>query len=170
MPRPPDDEAGTAERPGTQACASQDILIASSGYRSIDPDQAFLSTPRNYEPNGLRSFRPTLEKTHEKAADPDAAAGRHGVRQRVAQSRAAPLPSRGQLLYTTHCIKCHTTQMHWRQDRGAHDWGSLKGQVRRWQGNAGLGWNEADITEVARHLNDTIYRHPQTSDSLSLAR
>ena len=75
-----------------------------------------------------------------------------------------------QLLYTTHCIKCHTTQMHWRQDRGAHDWDSLKGQVRRWQGNAGLGWNEVDIAEVARHLNDTTYRHPQTSDRLSLAR
>ena len=88
----------------------------------------------------------------------------------VALSQTAPLPSRGQLLYTTHCIECHTTQMHWRVGRLAQDWDSLKGQVRRRQGNAGLGWNEADIAEVARHLNDTIYRHPQTSDRLSLAR
>ena len=78
--------------------------------------------------------------------------------------------SRGELLYGTHCISCHTTQMHWRDGRLAQDWDSLKAQVRRWQGNAGLGWNEADIAEVTRHLNDTIYRHPQTSDRLSLAR
>ena len=77
---------------------------------------------------------------------------------------------RGQLLYTTHCIECHTTQMHWREQRAAQDWDSLKAQVRRWQGNAGLGWNEDDVVEVARHLNETIYHHPQTSDRVSLAR
>ena len=42
--------------------------------------------------------------------------------------------------------------------------------VRRWQGNAGLRWNEAAIVAVAQPLNDTIYRHPRTSDLLSLAR
>ena len=88
----------------------------------------------------------------------------------VAFSQAPPPTSRGQLLYTTHCNECHTTQMHWRDDRRALDWDSLKAQVRRWQGNSGLGWSESDIAEVARHLNDTIYRYPQTSDRLSLAR
>jgi mono/diheme cytochrome c family protein len=85
----------------------------------------------------------------------------------LAQSEVAQ--SRGQLLYTTHCITCHTTQMHWRNDRQAHDWDSLKVQVRRWQGNAGLQWGEADIAEVARHLNETIYHFPQTGDRVGLA-
>lgn len=88
----------------------------------------------------------------------------------AAQSQAPSVPSRGQLLYTTHCIECHNTQMHWRDERQARDWDSLKAQVRRWQGNAGLAWSDADIVEVARHLNDTIYRYPQTSDRVSLAR
>jgi mono/diheme cytochrome c family protein len=88
----------------------------------------------------------------------------------VALSQVPPPASRGQLLYTTHCNECHTTQMHWRDDRRALDWNSLKSQVRRWQGSSGLGWSEADIAEVARYLNDTIYRYPQTSDRLSLAR
>ena len=79
-----------------------------------------------------------------------------------------PAATRGQLLYTTHCIACHTTQMHWRDDRKAHDWDSLKTHVRRWQGTAGLQWDDADIAEVARHLNDTIYRFPQTADRLSM--
>ena len=87
----------------------------------------------------------------------------------LAHSQAAPDATRGQLLYTTHCIACHTTQMHWRDDRKAKDWDSLKVHVRRWQGNAGLQWDDADIAEVARHLNDTIYRFPQTDDRVSMS-
>ena len=86
-------------------------------------------------------------------------------------SNAQPLPSqtRGELLYTTHCVTCHTTQIHWRDDKQAYDWDSLKSQVRRWQGNAGLQWGEADITEVSRYLNETIYRYPPLADRLGLA-
>jgi mono/diheme cytochrome c family protein len=74
----------------------------------------------------------------------------------------APAPSRGELLYNTHCIACHSTQMHWREQRLARDWPSLKAQVRRFQGVAGLAWTEEDIGAVTRHLNDTIYRFPET--------
>lgn len=79
----------------------------------------------------------------------------------LAGSAAAQSPTRGQLLYETHCIACHTTQMHWRDQRLATDWPTLLAQVRRWQGEARLSWTEADIEAVARHLNDTIYRHPR---------
>lgn len=70
-------------------------------------------------------------------------------------------PSRGQLLYSNHCVECHTTQMHWRTLRLARDWDSLKAQVRRWQGEARLQWSEQDIDAVTRHLNDTIYGFPR---------
>lgn len=83
--------------------------------------------------------------------------------------QGAPLETRGELLYTTHCISCHTSQMHWRNDKQASDWDSLKVQVRRWQGNANLQWADADIADVARYLNDTIYHYPQTADRLSSA-
>lgn len=79
----------------------------------------------------------------------------------------ATAQSRGDMLYTTHCISCHTTQMHWRDKRSATDWPSLKAQVRRWQGAVSLGWSEADILEVARHLNETIYHFEQTGDTRS---
>lgn len=69
--------------------------------------------------------------------------------------------TRGELLYTTHCIACHGAQIHWRDKRLATDWGSLMVQVRRWQANAALGWTEDDVLEVARHLNDTLYRFPR---------
>ena len=77
-----------------------------------------------------------------------------------AQVPPAPEPSRGALLYTTHCLECHTQQMHWRTLRQARDWDTLKAQVRRWQASANLRWSEADITAVATHLNDTIYQFP----------
>lgn len=85
----------------------------------------------------------------------------------LAQAQPQPSASRGQLLYTTHCVACHSTQMHWRDGRKAVDWDSLKAQVRRWQTNAGQTWNEADIAEVTRHLNDTIYHFAQTDSRVS---
>ena len=83
-------------------------------------------------------------------------------------AQVVPAQTRGELLYSTHCVTCHTTQMHWRNDRQAFDWDSLKFQVRRWQGNAGLVWNEADIAEVSRYLNETIYHYPQLNDRVGL--
>jgi hypothetical protein len=74
-----------------------------------------------------------------------------------AQVAAAP-GSRGALLYETHCISCHSTQMHWRDNKVAADWAGLVRQVRRWQGNASLSWSDDDILEVARHLNQRFYR------------
>ena len=76
-------------------------------------------------------------------------------------------PTRGELLYSTHCIACHNSQMHWRDQRLATDWKSLKEQVRRWQRAANLGWNEADILEVTRHLNERIYRYRQTDEKVT---
>jgi len=69
--------------------------------------------------------------------------------------------ARGRLLYETHCIQCHTEQMHWRAAARARDWGTLRMWVQRWQGEAQLQWTEADIDAVAGHLNETIYRFPR---------
>ena len=80
---------------------------------------------------------------------------------------AAMAQSRGELLYTAHCISCHTTQMHWRDSRAARDWTTLKFQVRRWQNAASLGWPDSDIQEVARYLNEAIYRFEQTEGPVS---
>lgn len=66
-------------------------------------------------------------------------------------------PARGELLYTTHCIACHNARVHWRDQRLARDWKSLRAQVRRWQGVQELGWSDADIAEVARYLNTFYY-------------
>lgn len=65
--------------------------------------------------------------------------------------------SRGELLYRTHCITCHTAQMHWREQRAATDWDSLRANVRRWQAVELLRWSEQDIAHVAHYLNRRYY-------------
>jgi len=79
----------------------------------------------------------------------------------AAQGLPGSAAGRGQLLYGNHCIACHNTQMHWRDKKLATDWASLKAQVRHWQGVAQLNWSEDEIDDVARFLNDSIYRFPQ---------
>lgn len=79
----------------------------------------------------------------------------------AAQAQVQAVPNtRGALLYDNHCGACHSEQMHWRAQRRAQDWNTLRALVRQWQGEARLGWNEEDIEAVTRHLNDTIYRFP----------
>jgi len=94
------------------------------------------------------------------------AAGAHAFAQAPSEADA----SRGELLYSTHCVSCHTAQIHWRDNRLATDWTSLKAQVNRWQANAGLGWRDADIVAVARYLNELHYHFPQTGDQVGTAR
>jgi mono/diheme cytochrome c family protein len=86
----------------------------------------------------------------------------------VALAPPAWAESRGELLYSTHCIACHTTQKHWRDNRVATDWNSLKALVRRWQAEALLGWSEEDILAVTRHLNESFYRFSGPAGQLGL--
>lgn len=84
----------------------------------------------------------------------------------AAQAADLPDASHGRLLYDTHCISCHGTQMHWRNQRLAHDWPSLQAQVQRWQSNTALGWREADVQDVTRYLNDSIYHFEPGASAL----
>jgi len=77
-----------------------------------------------------------------------------------AQAQSPPEKSRGELLYTTHCVGCHTTEVHWREKKLVSDWTSLSAQVDRWQKNAKLGWRGEDVDAVARYLNATYYQLP----------
>jgi len=82
---------------------------------------------------------------------------------------AQPDARRGALLYENHCIACHTTQMHWRDQRMATDWASLRAQVRRWQGAAQLNWADEEIDDVARYLNARFYRFEEPATKISRA-
>lgn len=69
-------------------------------------------------------------------------------------------PGRGELLYNTHCIACHSTRVHWRDRTLALNWKSLRSEVRRWQKMSGLRWSDEDIDAVALYLNRLYYHYP----------
>ena len=52
----------------------------------------------------------------------------------------------------------HQAQLYWRELEQAHDWASLKAQLRRWHRAANPGWDEAQIDEVTRALNQAVFR------------
>ena len=68
--------------------------------------------------------------------------------------------ARGELLYATHCIACHSDKVHWRDKKLVTDWKGLQSEVDRWQGLSGLRWSAEDIADVARYLNTVYYRYP----------
>lgn len=76
----------------------------------------------------------------------------------AAQTSSAP--SRGELLYSTHCLACHTDKVHWRDKRVARNFKSLRYEVGRWQKLSTLGWNAEDIEAVTRYLNTVYYHYP----------
>lgn len=80
----------------------------------------------------------------------------------LAQADTLPMGDavRGELLYTTHCIACHSDQIHWRNKKLVTDWKSLRSEIDRWQVVSGLLWNNEDIADVARYLNAIYYRYP----------
>jgi len=80
----------------------------------------------------------------------------------VAQDQRPGDASRGELLYSIHCISCHNTSMHWRDKGVVTNWPTLVAQVSRWQRLSGQAWDEQDVTEVARYLNSLHYHYPDT--------
>jgi mono/diheme cytochrome c family protein len=70
--------------------------------------------------------------------------------------------TRGELLYSTHCIACHSTQVHWRDKKLVTNWTGLRTEVGRWQKFAGLGWGDDDVAAVTRYLNALYYHYPAT--------
>jgi len=80
----------------------------------------------------------------------------------VAEADAQPIrdATRGELLYSTHCLACHDTQVHWREKKLATDWTSLQSEVGRWALLSKLEWSEYDIEVVTGYLNDLHYRYP----------
>ena len=94
----------------------------------------------------------------------------------LAQAQTRTESARGELLYSTHCITCHSTELHWRDRKVVKNWTGLTAEVDRWQKRSGLGWREEDVTEVARYLNTLYYRfsapeadRAATADAATLA-
>ena len=70
-------------------------------------------------------------------------------------------PERGSLLYVNHCQSCHTTEVHFREQRKSESFVDLRAWVVRWQNTLELDWTGEEVEDVARHLNERYYRFPE---------
>ena len=71
---------------------------------------------------------------------------------------SAETVSRGQLLYENHCMICHESVAHIRDDRRAKSFKALEAWVVRWANQQELDWDSPDIVEVVDYLNRRYYK------------
>ena len=70
----------------------------------------------------------------------------------------SPAASRGQLLYENHCISCHESLVHIREQQQARTPAQLRARVRYWADYLQLRWSREEVEEVANHLDSQYYR------------
>lgn len=69
-----------------------------------------------------------------------------------------------------HGVDYAALQAHWRGLAPARDWESLRAQVRRWHEAAASGVEPAHCEEVARNLNQAVFRFAVPGEPLALGR
>ena len=67
-------------------------------------------------------------------------------------------PARGQMLYENHCIACHESTAHVRNNRRANSLKELQSWVIRWSNQQQLNWSAEDIRDVVNYLNNHYYK------------
>ncbi len=69
-----------------------------------------------------------------------------------------PNQPRGQLLYEHHCLKCHESNIHIRDNRKARKLEDVQSWIIRWQTHEKLNWGKSEIDAVTEHLLDQYYK------------
>ncbi len=67
-------------------------------------------------------------------------------------------PVRGEGLYRNHCLSCHESIAHIRENRRARSLIDLRRWVARWARELDLGWGSEEVEDVTSYLNRTYYR------------
>jgi len=70
-------------------------------------------------------------------------------------------PQRGQLLYENHCLGCHDSRAHVRDNRRARSLDEVRQWVDRWSRTLSLDWGIDDRDDVAGYLYARYYTATQ---------
>lgn len=65
---------------------------------------------------------------------------------------------RGKLLYENHCMSCHESVVHIRENRRARGLGEVYWQTTRWAVTERLEWRYEEVRDVAQYLNNEFYK------------
>jgi mono/diheme cytochrome c family protein len=71
---------------------------------------------------------------------------------------------RGKLLYENHCLDCHESTVHVRDNHKAKSIDELRAEVIRWAGNQKLKWGPTEINDVTGYLDESFYHYGRTTD------
>jgi len=66
---------------------------------------------------------------------------------------------RGHDLYGNHCIECHESVVHVREDHKAKSIEEIEAFIIRWSSYRNLSWNREDISDVLHYLNTRYYKY-----------
>ncbi len=66
---------------------------------------------------------------------------------------------RGYHLYENHCIECHDSVVHVRENRKAQSLTEIEAFIVRWSKYRQLSWNQEDINDVLHYLNMQYYKY-----------
>lgn len=97
----------------------------------------------------------TAESTRPSAEPPPSDRGGAGAPSRSAY--------RGELLYENHCLGCHTSIAHVRENRRAQTVSEVQAWVARWAGELKLAWTTEEVGDVARFLVRRYYKFDDKS-------
>jgi len=93
------------------------------------------------------------------SADTPTSSTADNVQQKKVEKSIEPQFSRGQLLYENHCTTCHVSLVHIRNNRKAKSIEDIRHWITRWQQELKLKWNNQDINEVSRFINERFYKY-----------
>ena len=65
---------------------------------------------------------------------------------------------RGRLLYENHCLGCHASTVHVRDQRKSRTPAEVRTWILRWSVEQKLNWSEDELADVYRHLNNRYYK------------
>jgi mono/diheme cytochrome c family protein len=67
---------------------------------------------------------------------------------------------RGRLLYENHCMSCHTSTVHVREQRKSKAPAEMHAMILRWSRELKLYWSEDELADVYQYLNNRYYKFP----------
>ena len=71
---------------------------------------------------------------------------------------------RGELLYENHCLGCHESKVHVRDNHKVNSIDEIRAQVIRWARNQMLEWGPSEINDVVDYLDEHFYHYGLTHD------
>lgn len=71
---------------------------------------------------------------------------------------------RGKLLYENHCLDCHESVVHMRDNHKVKSLDDLRAQVIRWAQDQKLEWGEVEVSDVVDYLDERYYHYGHNSD------